>query len=281
MRFTLVPVSMLLFVGALTWGCAGDPADGSGGTTMTGGSANGGAGGSKATGGTTSRGGTTGTGGSSVACAGTPLTGGQQYCTTYSAGNLTGGYHYEIWSDTSGGCMTVYGKNAAFKANWTNVGDFLARIGLKYNETQTHDQIGTFASDFAFTKTGTTLAYFGIYGWSNNPLIEYYIIEDWNGTWRPSFTKKGTITVDGGTYDVYTNVRTNAPSIHGTQTFTQYYSVRQTGRQCGHISISEHFKQWAAMGLPLGKMYEVKLLAEGMNGSGSADFTTATVTVTR
>lgn len=278
MRITPVPVSFLLLVGALAWGCAG-PGDeggatGTGGTTVTGGT-------TTARGGTTGTGGTTSNGSSSASCAGTPLSGGQQYCTTYSAGNISGGYHYEIWSDTSGGCMTVYGKNAAFKASWSNVGDFLARIGLKYNETQTHDQIGTFASDFAFTKTGTTLAYFGIYGWSNNPLIEYYIIEDWNGSWRPSFTKKGTITVDGGSYDVYTNVRTNAPSIHGTQTFTQYYSVRQTGRQCGHISISEHFKQWAGLGLPLGKMYEVKLLAEGMNGSGSADFTTATVTVTR
>jgi hypothetical protein len=176
--------------------------------------------------------------------------------------------------------MTVFRDQATFKANWSNVGDFLARVGLTYNETQTPDQIGTFSSDFAFTKSGSTLAYFGIYGWTNNPLVEYYIIEDWNGQWRPSFsTRKGTITVDGGTYDIYTNVRTNAPSIHGTQTFTQYYSVRQTGRRCGHISISQHFSRWESLGMPMGRLYEVKLLAEGLNGSGSVEFTKATVVV--
>lgn len=176
--------------------------------------------------------------------------------------------------------MTVFGDEATFKASWSNVGDYLARIGLKYNETQTHNQIGTFHSDFAFTKSGSDTAYIGIYGWSSSPLIEYYIIEDWLGDWRPNFdSHEGTITVDGGSYDVYTNVRTNAPSIKGTQTFTQFYSVRTEGRQCGRISISEHFSQWASLGMQLGNMYEVKLLVEGLNGSGDVEFTRATVVV--
>jgi hypothetical protein len=159
------------------------------------------------------------------------------------------------------------------------VGDFLARVGLNYDETQRPDQIGTFSSDFAFTKSGGDTAYIGIYGWSNDPLIEYYIIEDWSGDWRPNFDLEGTITVDGGDYDVYTNVRENAPSIHGDQTFTQFYSVRTEGRQCGHISISEHFSEWASLGMQLGNLYEVKLLVEGLNGSGEVEFTRATVVV--
>ena len=68
------------------------------------------------------------------------------------------------------------------------------------------------------------------------------------------------------------------PSIHGTTTFPQFFSVRQAARQCGHISITEHFKEWASSGMTLGKMYEAKILVEAGGGSGSIDFTSATVT---
>ena len=84
---------------------------------------------------------------------------------------------------------------------------------------------------------------------------------------------------DGGTYNVYTHTQTNQPAITGgNATFVQYFSVRQTARQCGHISISEHFKEWANLGLTLGKMEEARILVEVGGGSGNIDFTTATVT---
>ena len=89
---------------------------------------------------------------------------------------------------------------------------------------------------------------------------------------------KGTLDIDGGSYKIYTNVRTNQPSIHGTATFTQFFSIRQSARQCGHISITEHFKKWSSLGMTLGKMYEAKLLVEAGGGSGSIDFTTASMT---
>ena len=208
----------------------------------------------------------------------------KEYCSS-STGNVGNGYHYEYWSAGGGSaCMTVYGVDARFKTNWSSSGDFLARVGLRYNETKTPDQIGNFYSDFEFTKTaGGGMAYIGVYGWTNNPLIEYYIIEDWWSPWTsaPSIgTKKGSITVDGGVFAVYQNTRTGA-SIHGDNvTFTQYYSIRQKGRQSGRISISQHFAKWDSLGMTMGKLYEVKLLAEGMNnGSGTVDFTKATVVV--
>lgn len=221
------------------------------------------------------------TGGTGPCNEGAARAGGQQHCSN-TQGSVGNGYDYEYWSDGSGsGCMTVFGDDATFKATWSDVGDFLARVGLKYDETRTASQIGIFSSDFAFTGSADETTYIGIYGWSNNPLIEYYIIEDWFGDWQPSFeTNKGTITVDGGSYDVYTNVRTNSPSIHGTQTFTQYYSVRTEGRQCGHISISDHFSEWQSLGMQLGDLYEVTLLVEGLNdGTGEVEFTNATVVV--
>jgi hypothetical protein len=184
--------------------------------------------------------------------------------------------------------MTVYGVDAKFSATWTSAGDFLARIGLPFDQTKTPTQIGTISSDFAETKTGGDgLVYVGIYGWTVSPLREYYIIDDW-GSSKPADvasdgtprTKVGTITVDGGSYDVWKHTQTNKPAITGdNQTFDQYFSVRQTARQCGHISISEHFSQWGSLGLQLGKLEEAKLLVEAQNSTGTIDFTTATVVV--
>ena len=180
--------------------------------------------------------------------------------------------------------MTPYGGgDAAFKANWNNSSDFLARVGLGWNETQTFDQLGTIASDFTYTKSGSGggFSFIGIYGWSNNPLIEFYIVEDWFGGGSPPTgggTKKGSFTIDGATYNIYQHQQTNQPSIHGTATFQQYFSVRQTPRQCGHISITEHFKEWASLGMALGKMEEARILVEVGGGTGNIDFTTATLT---
>jgi hypothetical protein len=268
----------------------GGGAGGSGGVKGTGGVAGSGGRGNA---GNTGTGGAAGAGGGGGAAASscppaTAPTGGTKYCSN-SKGNSAGGYAYELWSKGTGsGCMTVYGVDAKFSATWTDVGDFLARIGLPFDQTKTPAQIGTISSDFAETKTAQSgLVYVGIYGWTVSPLREYYIIDDW-GSSKPADvasdgtprTKVGTITVDGDSYDVWKHTQTNKPAITGdNQTFDQYFSVRQTARQCGHISISQHFSQWGNLGLQLGKLEEAKLLLEAQNGTGTIVFTTATVVV--
>jgi endo-1,4-beta-xylanase len=269
---------------------------GTGGATATGGvtgtSGTGTAG--VRTGGTSGRGGATGTGGagtggttttgtSTDACTVPPSPGGgTSHCSSSSMGKV-GDFSWSIWSSGSGGCIITYGVGCAFKATWNNSGDFLARMGYQWDETKTFDQYGTITADFAETKSASGVPYssIGIYGWSNNPLIEFYIVDDWFGG-HPiaGSTKKGSFDVDGGTYDIRTSQRVNAPCIHGTTTFTQYFSVRKTARKRGHISVSEHFKKWAGLGMPLGKMYEAKILVEAGGGSGSLDFTSATMTMT-
>ena len=57
--------------------------------------------------------------------------------------------------------------------------------------------------------------------------------------------------------------------------------VRQTARQCGTITISDHFKAWAAAGMTLGKMDQAQLLVEVGGGSGSIDFPMATITTSQ
>jgi endo-1,4-beta-xylanase len=120
----------------------------------------------------------------------------------------------------------------------------------------------------------------GIYGWTVNPLHEFYIAENWLGK-KPNFTKVGSFTIDGeGTYEIMTNQQKNQPNITGTnQDFVQYWSVPAAPRQCGHISISKHFDEWKSLGLELSKMEEVRILVEAQNNSGSLDFTKATVVV--
>ena len=197
-------------------------------------------------------------------------------------GNIgNSGYHYEIWYQGGNNSMTYY-NDGTFSAEWNGSNDFLARVGLKYNSTQTHDQIGYFTADYKFTKSGSAAySYIGIYGWTENPLVEYYIVDDWFTKPSPQYlgTKKGEITVDGDTYDIYTFTRVNQPSIKGTSTFPQFFSVRRNARQCGHIDITAHFKKWGEVGLNLGKMYEVKVLAEAGGGAtGKIDFTYFNIT---
>jgi endo-1,4-beta-xylanase len=213
---------------------------------------------------------------------GAPLSGGTSHCSSQGQGNLSGGFAWSIWSSGSGGCIITYNAGCAFKATWKESGDFLARAGYQWNSTQTFSQLGTITADYAFTKTGTGggYSYIGIYGWSQSPLVEFYIVEDSFGKPNPG-TKVGTITVDGDAYTVYKNTRVNQPSIEGTSTFEQIFSVRQSLRQCGHINLTAHFTEWDKLGLKLGKMYEAKILAEAGGGTGTVDFTSATMSITK
>lgn len=262
--------------GGVRPGTGGSGTGGGSGTRGPDGGASGGAG--------NATGGTGGAGGAASACpAATPWSGGTTYSSN-SLGTLANGYAYQLWSNGVGsGSMTVAGVDAKFSATWNDPGDFLARIGLTWDASKTYSQLGTISSDFAETKTGSGIGYnfIGIYGWSEDPLHEYYIVEDWFGSRPAPGTKVGSITVDGGTYDVLTNTQTNQPSVFGTlATFVQFYSVRQAPRSCGHVSISQHFTEWANLGLQLGKMEEAKILVEvGNGGTGTITFTTAKVAV--
>ena len=257
-------------------------ATGKGGSTGIGGTGSGGRTGTTGTGGAMI--GTGGSGGSSVNCSGTLPAGG----TVHSSSNAQGtaaGLNWSIWSNSTAGSITTY-STPVFAAAWNNSGDFLARMGLEWgNSGKTYDQFGTIKAEFAETKSGTAggFSYVGIYGWSVSPCIEYYIVEDSYNRMpiNPgNTTNKGTAMIDGGTYTLYTRntTGTGGSRCAGISSWTQFYSVRQTARQCGQISITEHFKAWAAAGMVLGSMLEAKILVEVGGGVGSIDFTTASVT---
>ena len=170
--------------------------------------------------------------------------------------------------------MTSY-DNGTFTAKWSGTNDFLARVGFKYNEDKTYEELGPIDAYFNWKKSGNAggYNYIGIYGWTVDPLVEYYIVDDWFSEPGANLLgqKKGEFTVDGATYEVYQNQRNNAPSIKGTKTFPQFFSKRKGARSCGHIDVTAHFKKWESMGMKMGKMYEAKVLVEAGGGSGSFD----------
>lgn len=190
-----------------------------------------------------------------------------------------GGYNFEYWKDSGNGTM-ILKDGGSFSCSWNNINNILFRKGIKYNETQTHQQLGYITMEYACNYQPNGNSYLAVYGWTSNPLVEYYIIESW-GTWKPpgNVGSKGTITVDGGAYDIFETTRYNQPSIKGNTTFQQYWSVRQNKRTSGTISITDHFNAWERMGMPMGKMYEVSLVVEGYQSSGQADVTHMSIKV--
>src|SRR5690606_23700997 len=119
-----------------------------------------------------------------------------------------------------------------------------------------------------------------LYGWTRDPLIEYYVVESY-GSYNPATcaggVDYGSFESDGATYDVRRCLRVDAPSIEGTRTFHQYFSVRNPkkgfGNIAGTITVANHFAYWASRGLDLGGHDYMVMASEGYQSQGSTDIT--------
>lgn len=191
------------------------------------------------------------------------------------------GYDYELWNQWGQGTATMdVGDNGAFTCSWTGIENCLFRTGKKLGSTKSYEDYNGMYIDYDVDYEPKGNSYMCVYGWTEDPTVEYYIVEAW-GSWRPpgSNDSLGTVEANGNKYDIYKTVRENQPSIHGTETFYQYWSVRQDNPAQnnvkkhidGRISISKHFDAWEKAGLDMsGKMYEVALNIEGYQSNGSA-----------
>ena len=158
------------------------------------------------------------------------------------------------WSQNESNYMTYY-SNGTFKAEWEKAGDYIAGVGFFYDkETGVDYTTKNYAVDYKYTKTGSAqYSYIGAYGWATNPIVEFYIVDDWYGEkFNTTYIgdSLGEITVDGAKYTIHAFLRQHAPvdfDPSNLQTYVQIYSVRETPRQCGHINISAHLKKWSEL----------------------------------
>ncbi|KIK52328.1 glycoside hydrolase family 11 protein [Collybiopsis luxurians FD-317 M1] len=179
------------------------------------------------------------------------------------------GFFYSFY--TAGTSDVIYTNIAGgqYEVQWDGTGDFV--VGQGFNPGS-RNQVITFGGTFGPNPASAALL--SVYGWSINPLVEYYINEDSNNfDITQGATFKGTVTSDGSLYNIYLNTRVNEPSIQGTATFNQYLSVRQNKRTSGTVTVANHINAWAALGMELGTMNEQIMAVEGLDSSGVATIT--------
>ncbi|KAJ7491487.1 family 11 glycosyl hydrolase [Mycena galericulata] len=176
------------------------------------------------------------------------------------------GLYWSFSTENSTAATFAATSPGAYTITWTNTTHFLGGKGLNHG-------LASLAFDFSTnydSQTGSQ-SLLALYGWTTEPLVEYYITEAFNNaSFFSDLALKGSVTSDGSVYDIYETQRVNASSIQGPATFPQYWSVRQSTRNTGTLVPANHFAAWAALGMRLGTTFNYQIMAVKSDaGSGS------------
>jgi endo-1,4-beta-xylanase len=203
-----------------------------------------------------------------------------QVCSNQTGTN--GGMYYQMYLSGGSACITLNSANS-YSTTWSGIGDFVAGVGWNPGNTSPKTFSGSMSSS-----GGTALL--SLYGWSTNPLVEYYVIEADQGGSPSLGTFMGTVSSDGGTYNIYEHQQVNQPCITGNScTFEQYLAIRQGNTTSGTITFQNFVNAWASHGMNLGTMnYQILATEAWGGGSGNSSATVSqgssstgnTVTVT-
>lgn len=213
----------------------------------------------------------------------------------------TSGIYWQVWSQDSEptSCITP-GTGMTFGTRWGGMTNHLARRGLYFGEGHgnSYQDYGGFYANYEvdwqpdFVEGGNSNI--SIYGWTRDPVAEFYITENWY-QWNhgmpgapedPQPVSYGNVIINGHLYELIKVTRENKPTPFGDMTFPQYVSVRQDrgstsqtdnpgGIVRGSINIGQHFAVWHKTGeMPMnGELYEVAFNVESWNASGEAEVT--------
>lgn len=204
-----------------------------------------------------------------LAAAMTALPGGAraatQICSNQTGTN--GGMYYQMYVSTGSACITL-NSPSSYSTTWSGIGDFVAGVGWNPGSSSTV----SFSSSLS-ASGGTALI--SLYGWSTNPLVEYYVEENYSGSPNAAGTYMGQVTSDGGTYNIYEHQQVNQPCITGSScTFEQYLAIRTSPVSSGTITTQNFFNAWASHGMDLGTLNYQILATESYGGGSGSDSVT-------
>jgi endo-1,4-beta-xylanase len=180
-----------------------------------------------------------------------------QYCSNRFA--TSGGKYEQLWTNGQGQACITINSATSYTTSWSSIGNFVAGVG--WNPGSSYRTVNYSSSMNVYSGTGLL----SLYGWTSNPRVEYYVIENYKSPNRNG-TYYGQVSTNGGTYDIILN--------HTSSGTPQYLAIRTSPRTSGTITFSNIVNAWASHGMNLGSMgYQIMATEAWGGGSGNSSVT--------